>query len=214
MRAFLHFITRSVSAIFGTGITWLIALIPFEQGLLMSSVYALLGGGFTFFSVKELQNFQIVRRNGLSRREYKFVNQNLKEAKEKINRLQRALLRVRSISHAKENYEILQTVRKIYSNTKKEPKRFFQAERFYYKNLDSLVELVEKYAFLSSQPAKTNEMNDSLKDTRQTIKALGNSVKKDLHVMLDDDMDTLHFELDVAKQSFKKIEKMTGRCSK
>lgn len=207
MRAFIQFMIRSVSAVFGTGITWLVAFLPLEQGLLLSSVYALLGGGVTYVSVNELQKFRLTRRHGISRREYKFINRNLKEAKQKINRLQRALLRIRSVSEAKENFELIQTVRKIYSNTKREPKRFFQAENFYYKNLDSLVELAEKYAFLSSQPAKTADMTRSLQETRQTIRMLGESVKKDLHIMLNDDIDTLHFELDVAKQAYKKIEK-------
>jgi len=211
MRALFHFITRSTGAVFGSGITWLFAFLTFDQTFIMASVYALIGGGATYISVKELQRLQVLRKNGLSRKEYKYIKSNLKEAKEKINRLGRAFFSVRSISHAKQNIEILKTVRKIYSNTKKEPKRFYQAERFYYKNLDSLVEIAEKYAFLSSQPAKSKEMNASLADTRKTIATIGDSVNKDLHVMLDDDMDTLHFELDVAKQSLKKIDKKDRR---
>lgn len=207
MRAFIQFLFRSAAAVFGTGITWFVAFLPLEQGFLLSSAYALLGGGVSYVSVNELQKFQVTKRHGISRREYKFIKRNLKEAKQKINRLQKALLRIRSVSEAKENFELIQTVRKIYTNTQKEPKRFFQAENFYYKNLDSLVELAEKYAFLSSQPAKTAEMNRSLQDTRQTIRMLGESVRKDLHVMLNSDIDTLHFELDVAKQAYKKIEK-------
>ena len=117
------------------------------------------------------------------------------------------MLRVRTVSEAKENFELVQTVWKIYTNTKRDPKRFFQAENFYYKNIDSLTELAEKYAFLSSQPAKTKEIIHSLKETEHTIRILGDAVKKDLHIMLNDDMDTLHFELDVAKQSYKKMEK-------
>lgn len=177
----------------------------------MASLYSLLGGGITYVAVKELQNFQIIRKNGLSRREYRFIRKNLKEAKHKISRLRRALYRVRSLSQAKQNLEIYQTVRKIYANTQKEPKRFFQAERFYYKNLDSLVELTEKHAFLSSQPAKSKEMITTLTETRHMISGLSDSINKDLQVMLDNDMDTLHFELDVAKQSMKKIDKHDRR---
>lgn len=211
MRAFLHFLTRSASAVFGTGVVWLMTFLTFGQTFMISSALALLGGGVTYLTVREWQHFQILRKNDLSRKEYRYIRRNLKEAKPKINRLRRAFLRVRNVSQVKQNFNIYKTVRKIYANTLKEPKRFFQAERFYYKNLDSLVELAEKHAFLSSQPAKSKEMMTTLTETRQMISSLGHSVDKDLQVMLDDDMDTLHFELDVAKQSLKRIDKHDRR---
>lgn len=207
MRAFLYFIFRSGVAVLGTVIIFLVALVSLGQGFLLSVLYVVLGGGAIYFLLREVQFYGIRKKHGLSKREYKFIQRNLREAKQKMGRLQRALLRVRTVSEAKENFELIQTVRKIYFNTKREPKRFFQAENFYYKNLDSLTELAEKYAFLSSQPAKTEEIIRSLKETEQTIRILGDAVKKDLHIMLNDDMDTLHFELDVAKQSYKKVEK-------
>ncbi|HLR68967.1 MAG TPA: 5-bromo-4-chloroindolyl phosphate hydrolysis family protein, partial [Virgibacillus sp.] len=111
MRALFHFITRSASAVFGAGLIWLISFLTFEQTFLMTSLYSLLGGGITYVAVKELQNFQIIRKNDLSRREYRFIRKNLKEAKHKISRLRRALYRVRSLSQAKQNLEIYQTVR-------------------------------------------------------------------------------------------------------
>jgi 5-bromo-4-chloroindolyl phosphate hydrolysis protein len=207
VRAFFYFIVRSGAAVLGTVTIFLVALVSLGQAFLLSLLYAVLGGSLIYFLLRELQYYRVRKRLGLSKREYKFIQRNLREAKQKISRLQRALLRVRTVSEAKENFELVQTVWKIYTNTKRDPKRFFQAENFYYKNIDSLTELAEKYAFLSSQPAKTKEIIHSLKETEHTIRILGDAVKKDLHIMLNDDMDTLHFELDVAKQSYKKMEK-------
>ncbi|PAE28886.1 protein xpaC [Paenibacillus sp. 7884-2] len=207
LRAFLQFIIQSMLGFTGTILTWLVSFFAFSQTFLLSSLIAL-GGGIVFFiTSKQILDYRYVKRNGLTRREYKFIESNLKEAKQKISRLQKALFRVRSLQDAKRNLEIARTAQKIYINAKRDPNRFYQAEGFFYNHLDSLVELAEKYAFLATQPAKTREMESSLRQTRQTITTLGETIKKDLHVMLNDDMDTLHFELDVAKQSIHRMNK-------
>lgn len=76
------------------------------------------------------------------------------------------------------------------------------------------MELAEKYAYLSSQPVKSKDIHNSLRDTRITIFQLGESVKKDLTLMLRDDIDTLDFELDVAKHSIKKMKRNNRRLLK
>ncbi|WP_244986859.1 5-bromo-4-chloroindolyl phosphate hydrolysis family protein [Oceanobacillus caeni] len=207
MRTFVLFMIQSISSFTMMIAIWLLSFLALEQTFLLSSVYALISGGLTFLTVGGVSNRRFVKKNGLTHKEYKYIEKNLKEAKEKISRLQRALVNVRSIQHAKRNIEMIRTVRKIYSNTKKEPKRFYKAEGFFYERLDSLVELAEKYSFLSSQPAKSKEMIVSLHETDSTLNSLNESVKKDLYIMLNDDVDTLHFELDVAKNSINRMKK-------
>lgn len=150
-------------------------------------------------------NKQYLKENGITRREYKYIRTNLKEAKEKINRLQKAVLRIRNFPDMKQNYEVIKLVNKIYSTTKKEPKRFFKAEQFYFTNLDSIVEITEKYALLHSQPAKTPELKISLKETRLTIDKLTDSLENDLYRVLEDDIDDLQFELNVAKKTMERL---------
>lgn len=207
LRTFVLFMIQSISSFTMMIAIWLLSFLALEQTFLLSSVYALISGGLTFLTVGRVSNRCFVKKNGLTHKEYKYIEKNLKEAKEKISRLQRALVNVRSIQHAKRNIEMIRTVRKIYSNTKKEPKRFYKAEGFFYERLDSLVELAEKYSFLSSQPAKSKEMIVSLHETDSTLNSLNESVKKDLYIMLNDDVDTLHFELDVAKNSINRMKK-------
>ncbi|MFD1848820.1 5-bromo-4-chloroindolyl phosphate hydrolysis family protein [Oceanobacillus bengalensis] len=211
MKSFFQFVLRSVAGFCGMVTTWLVSMFALGQTFLISSLFAFIGGVVVYVALKQIMHFRLVRGNGLTRREYKFIDKNLKEAKEKIARLQKSIWRVKSVDQAKYNLEMVRTVKKIYSNTKNDPKRFYKAEGFYYKHLDSLVELAEKYAFLSTQPVNSKEMADSLRDTRRMLFSLGETVKKDLHLMLNDDMDTLHFELDVAKNSVKKAK---GRISK
>ncbi|WP_373894229.1 5-bromo-4-chloroindolyl phosphate hydrolysis family protein [Virgibacillus natechei] len=214
MKGFFQFIVRSVSATSATALTWLISFFAFEQTIWLAGLYAILGGGVVYISMKQVTDFRHRKQNGLNRREYKFIEQNLKEAKEKITRLNRSLRSVRSLGQARQNFEIMMTVRKIYANTKKDPKRFYKAERFYYEHLDSLVALTEKYAYLSEQPSRTKEINQSLRDTRHTLAIMNETVKKDLHIMLHDDLDVLDFELDVAKQSIDKRKKPDRRALK
>lgn len=210
MKAFFQFILRSMAAFTATGATWLISFFAFGQAFLISSAIALLGGAGTYYGMKFVSTHRYAKENGLTRQEYKFIDNNLKEAKDKIRRLQRAVYSVSQLGNARENRELLATVKSIYSNTKRDPRRFFQAEGFYYKHLDSLVEISEKYAYLSKQPVKSREMNETMRDSRHAIIVLGQTVKKDLRVMLNDDVDTLHFELDVAKKTIQKPRNRMG----
>ncbi|WP_071394597.1 5-bromo-4-chloroindolyl phosphate hydrolysis family protein [Bacillus tuaregi] len=201
MKSFFQFLFRSFAGASTLVIVWLVSFLAFEQTFVTSLLYGLLGGVVIAILLKWYHRSQFLRENGLSRREYQYIKKNLKEAKLKINRLQKAMFRTRSLSNMKQNLEIVRIANKIYAITKKEPKRFYQAEGFYFKNLDSLVEISEKYAFLHSQPAKTPELTHSLQDTRITMNRLADTVEKDLYAVLEDDIDNLNFELDFAKRT-------------
>lgn len=214
MRRFFHFIFQTMTGTSAGILTGLISFFAFDAALLMSGIYALVGGGTSYILTKEVLYFRYLRQKGLSRKEYKYIKENLNEAKAKIKRLQRTLHSIRNLKQAREYFDIVITVRKIYANTKKEPRRFYKAEPFYYKHLDSLVALMEKYAYLRSQPSRSKEIDQSLKETGQTITRLSETIKKDLHVMLHDDVNTLQFELDVANQSFGKVRKRESEALK
>lgn len=204
MKSFFQFVIRSAAGALVTVLVWAISFLAFDVEFVFSLLYGLVGGMAIFLTLKWANRRQFLRSNGLTRREYQYIKRNLKEAKLKINRLQKALIRGRSLSNMKQNIDIIRVVNRIYYMTKKEPKRFFQAERFYYSHLDSIVELSEKYAFLNSQPSKTPELADSLQETKVTINQLTDTLEKDLYIVLEDDIDHLQFELDVAKQELKK----------
>ena len=205
MRQFFEFILRSAAGVSTTILVWLISFFSFDQTVLVSLLIGFLGGTGVYLLLGWILNKQYLKENGITRREYKYIRNNLKEAKEKINRLQKAVLRMRNFSDMKQNYEVIKLVNKIYSTTKKEPKRFFKAEQFYFSNLDSIVEITEKYALLHSQPAKTPELKISLKETRLTIDKLTDSLENDLYRVLEDDIDDLQFELDVAKKTMERL---------
>ncbi|MFJ7639801.1 5-bromo-4-chloroindolyl phosphate hydrolysis family protein [Peribacillus sp. NPDC046944] len=181
----------------------LISLFALDQSFMISVVFSLVGGGLTYWLGSLYFTSRFLKKHQLTRKEYQYIKKNIDEAKPKIWRVQKALISVRHLSSFKQRKDMIKMIRKIYSLTKKEPKRFYKAESFYYSHLDSATELAEKYVFLAQQPRKNKELELSLTETRKTLKDLTKTIEKDLYKVLSDDIDTLNFELDVAKQAIK-----------
>ncbi|MEH7224219.1 5-bromo-4-chloroindolyl phosphate hydrolysis family protein [Bacillus sp. JJ1566] len=203
MNSFLAFIVKSFISVPTTATVWLVSFFAFDQTFLLSSGYALLGGGIAYFGTSAIIKQTFLRKHRLTRKEYQYIERNLKEARKKLARLNKSLFTVRHIPSLKQRVDLHRVTKKIYRLTKSEPRRFYRAERFYFSHLDSVVELTEKYAFLSSQPKKNSELERSLHETRRVLEELTNTIEKDLHKMLSNDIEDLHFEIDVAKNSNK-----------
>lgn len=205
MNPFLSFIICLFISLPSIAAIWIGSFIGFNQTVLFSTGYSLVGGIVAYSITALFLKIRFLRKNRLTRKEYIYIKKNLETAKQKILRLNKALISIRHLPSLKQRIEFMRITRKIYSLTKKEPKRFYLAERFYYSHLDSAVELAEKYVFLMAQPTKNRELNESLNETRKTLEELKKSVEKDLYQVLSNDIDQLHFEIDVAKQSINKI---------
>lgn len=200
MNPFLSFLVRTVFAVPTTIVAWLVSYFSYDQTFFLSTVIAIVAGTIMSYIVKGVYKRRFLKRHGLSRKEFVYIQENLEEAKAKISRLNKALFSVRNMASLKQNIDIMRISRKIYSITKKEPRRFYKAEKFYFSHLDSIVELTEKYAFLASQPKKNFELENSLHETRLTIEDLTDTLEKDLYYILSNDIDDLNFEIDVAKK--------------
>jgi 5-bromo-4-chloroindolyl phosphate hydrolysis protein len=200
---FLRFMQTGAAIPFSAFI-WLLAFAGFDQTFWMSSLYGFIGGGVMFFGLGSYMQKRFLEKNRLTMKEYKYIKRNLKEANVKVNRIQKSLFSVRHIRSLKQRMELLRLVKNIQKLINREPRRFFKAEQFYFSHLDSIMELSEKYAFFSSQPGKNRELERSLYDTQDTLKDLTKIVEKDLNYMLEEDLDHLNFEIDVAKHSIKK----------
>lgn len=204
MNPFLSFLVRSFVAVPITVLTWLISFFAFDQAFWISSAFALAGGILTLMVLSVYMNTRFLKKHQLSRKEYRYIKKNLAEAKQKINRMNKSLFKIRDITSIRQRIDILRITKKIQKMTIKEPKRFYQAEEFYFSHLDSVVELTEKYSFLSVQPKKSIEIDQSLNETRRTLNELTKVLEEDLYHAISDDVDHLNFEIDVAKHSIKK----------
>lgn len=208
MNTFLKFFFQISAAAPFMAFIWLLCFAGFDQTFLMSSLYGIIGGGLMYFGLGYYLERRFLAKHRLSIKEYKYIKRNLKEANVKIKRIQKSLFSIRHIRSLKQRIELLRLVKNIQRLNNREPRRFFQAEQFYFSHLDSIVELSEKYAFLSSQPGKNRDLERSLYDTQDTLKELTKIVEKDLSYMLADDIDHLNFEIDVAKHSIKKLNEI------
>jgi 5-bromo-4-chloroindolyl phosphate hydrolysis protein len=200
MNTFLHFMIRSVLAVSIGTAGFIVYFLSFDFGFLLTLLFSTATGILSFLTIKEIQRSLWLNKKGLTRKEYRYISKNLKEAKEKIKRLQKQQLKVRSLGAFKQTLEINRLSRRIFQLVNKEPKRYYSAESFFYYHLDSVVELTEKYTFLASQPGKSQEAFLSLQQTRSTLDELIDSLEKDLQVVLTDDMDNLKIELNFANQ--------------
>ena len=201
MNRFVAGLIQLLLAIPAAIVIGLVGFFAFNLALIVSLIGSIIGGGILYWIMSLYINHLFVKKHGLTRKEYRYIKGNLVEAKKKISRVNKVLLTIRHISSLKQRIELMRLLKKIYQLTKHEPKRFYKAESFYFSHLDSVVELSEKYALLSRQPNKSRELNQSLVETRRTIDELTETVEKDLYVMLAEDIEDLHFELDVAKKT-------------
>ena len=206
MNQFLAFLIRIFITIPTSVMIWLISYFAFDQTFWISGAIGLGGGIFVFWLVGMFMKSSYLKKHQLSRKEYQYIKRNLDEAKHKISRLHKAVMSIRHFPSLKQRMEFVRVTRKIYRLTKNEPKRFYQAEQFYFSHLDSVLELSEKYVFLSAQPKKTYELDQSLTETRRTLSELITLVEEDLYHVIEDDIDHLNFEIDVAKHSIKTIK--------
>jgi 5-bromo-4-chloroindolyl phosphate hydrolysis protein len=179
----------------------LIALLGFDTSFVLSILYGTVGGAASYYILKWWSQQKLLKQNQLTRKEYRYILRNLKEAQFKIKRLNKALLSIRSIHTAKQLVKLQRMVHRIYQIVKKEPKRFYQAERFFFYHLDSTVELSERYVFLKRQHVKDEETIQSLSTTEQTLEKLINSLEEDLKIVLSNDIDQLNLELDIANSA-------------
>ncbi|MEH7250784.1 5-bromo-4-chloroindolyl phosphate hydrolysis family protein [Neobacillus niacini] len=205
MNRFLSFLVQSFVTVPSATVAMFVSYFGFHQTFWLSSAIALGGGVIVYNITAAIMTSRFLKKHQLTRKEYRYIKKNLNEAKQKINRLNKSLFTVRDLPTLKQRLDVLRITRKIQNMTKTEPRRFYKAEKFYFSHLDSVVELTDKYRFLSQQPKKSHEIDVSLYETRQTLTDLTKALEEDLYDVISDDVDSLNFEIDVAKHSIKKL---------
>lgn len=208
MNPFITILLFLFTVVPATVASWLISHFAFDQTYGMSSIYSITIGFVLFWAIRSFRKIRYLRKHALTGKEYKYIKKNLHDANKKLQRLRSAFFKAKDITSFKQSVDTYRVASRIYRITKKEPKRFYQAEEFYYSHLDSLVEIAEKYAFLSTQPKKQPELIGSLHETRLTLKDLSRVVEEDLNKVLANDIDHLNYELDVVKYTLKTKDDM------
>lgn len=201
MKQFFIQMLRTMFAIPLMIATTIVLYFGLEQSFFLSLIYSFIGITATYGIISAATNYYIFRKHHLTWKEYVFIKRNLREADKKIKRLYKALFSIHHLPSLKQRVKLVRFIRRIFKITKKEPRRFYQADEFYYKYLDSVVELTEKFVFLSSQPNKNQALTLSLHKTERALEQLTDSIEKELYRIIESDLDQLHFEIDVVNHT-------------
>lgn len=179
-------------------VAWSVSLFSLDLGWFLS-LLALVGVPVVFYSgFKGLYIYQFLKRNQISYNDYKFIESQLSVAEKKVKKLNMQLIKMKHLSSLKLRLDFIQSNRRLLNEIKKNPKKFFQAEKFFYQYLDSALELSSRYNLLTKHPLKTWEYDDTLHTTRKTLFELKPLVDEQIHAVLNNNLENLQLEIDLA----------------
>lgn len=165
--------------------------------------------------IKAIQKLRICKKLGLSRSEYKHIEDQIRQAKGHIHSLSQQYIRVRSVRSFKLLNEMLKLSKRIVSTVQVNPQKFYSVEDFFYSHLPSTVQLIQTYTMLSQSPVKDTEVHLALEETRKTLKGLHAIMEDDLKCAIASDLESLRIELDFVKhESDKKLQQINLRGEK
>ena len=196
----------NISRIFGTIIALPAAVSAWFASIFALDIYFILDvlvAAATFivfyFPTQRLTSRKYLREIGLSRRDYHFVNGQLNNAQDKIRRIFKTFVNVRSIKDFKQVNEIYRISRAIYFAVKQRPGSFFKVESFFYSHIDNALNLIEAYTRLSKSPKKSKEEKQKLEQTRITLDEVKRTLVADLRRINDEDYSQLDIEMELNK---------------
>lgn len=201
MKEFENFIRRQSISLPLMTVMFPVLYLGAEIGLIASSAVAAGTYIASNSTMKQVQVSSVSKQLGMTRSEYKNINQQVRDAKAKVKTLQSHYYRVRSIASFKQLMEMTRIANKIIAIVQDNPRKFYYAERFFYSHLDSAIELTEKYTLLIGQPVKDRDLKIALQETREMLLEMNKVMEQDLKVVLATDVEQLRMELDYARLS-------------
>ncbi len=203
----VYFIIRHIASIPVFLTTWISLQFGLDINFFLAFLTSIGAYALSTQVIKFIQSRIILKKHGITMPEYRHIQTQLKEAKQKLNQLNGYFLKVRSIRAFKQLFEMNRLAKRIFQIVRTNPKKFYQVEPFFYAHLDSAVELTSKYTLLVSNPVKATDVQIALQDTRETLLELNEVMERDLRQVLTSDIEHLKMELDFAKVSFAKHDK-------
>ncbi len=79
------------------------------------------------------------------------------------------------------------------------PQELTKQNEFLYKDLPNMVKLSEKFIEMKKQSVRTEDINRDLDETLLLIKTLSNSISKNYHEILMDDVNVIKHQVDFDK---------------
>ena len=146
-------------------ISWMVAYLALISHLLLM-LWLVLGCFVSYFPTQRLTSRKYLTEIGLSRRDYHYVSNHLKQAQDKIRTILKSFVNVRSIQDFRQINDIYRISKSIFLLNK--GRNVFKVESFFYSHIDNALNLIESYTRLAKMP-KTIEEKQKLEQTRITL---------------------------------------------
>ena len=114
---------------------------------LLLMLWLVLGCFVSYFPTQRLTSRKYLTEIGLSRRDYHYVSNHLKQAQDKIRTILKSFVNVRSIQDFRQINDIYRISKSIHF-VKQRP-QCFKVESFFYSHIDNALNLIESYTRLA-----------------------------------------------------------------
>lgn len=153
----------------------------------------------SYFPTQRLTSKKYLTEIGLSRRDYYYVRNHLKQTQDKIRTILKSFINVRSIQDFRQINDIYRISKSIHFAVKQRPAMFFKVESFFYSHIDNALNLIESYTRLAKMPKKSVEEKQKLEQTRITLDEVKRTLIADLKRINEDDYERLDVEMQLNK---------------
>src|SRR5699024_1479714 len=199
--------TASIVAVPVSVVTDLISLFALDIHLIYD---VLVGAGGFFAAYLPTQSVSLnrqLKKYGLTKSEYKYIQNQMKEAKEKLNRLRQSYYNIRTLKDAKLIFDINRIVKSIINTVEDDPKIFYNVQQFFHSNIDTAVNTIEQYLFLYKMPGKSKEEKIKLHETRLSLLELKRTLQANLSHMNRSTYQSLEVEKEIISMNKRRSDK-------
>ena len=126
----------------------------------------------------------------------------MKEGNEKIRILGEYAQKIKDPTVSARIYRIIEIIKKIFENFKKDPKDIRSAKQFLSYYLDTCIKIVRKYIDLSSQNVRSPEIAATLTKAENMLDSIEKAFEKQQARLLRDDVMDLDVEIETLERTF------------
>lgn len=131
------------------------------------------------------------------------AKQAVKEGMDKLRKIRNNTRMIKNNDVAEKIQEICRVGVDILENIKQHPEDLRRAKQFLNYYLDTTEKIVKQYVELSQKRDKNDEINESLAKAEEVLSTIGDTYKKQLHTMMENDVLDLNTEIEVLRKTMK-----------
>ncbi|QLK86195.1 5-bromo-4-chloroindolyl phosphate hydrolysis family protein [Staphylococcus sp. 17KM0847] len=163
-----------------SAIAFFTSIIGFDFHFLLDMFVGIFGFAMGYVPTQRLTSKNYLDELGLTRKDYRYIRHQSNAAQNKVKRIFKTFINVRSIQDFKLVNDIYRLTRTINQIVRQKPNQFYRIESFYYSHIDNALHLVESYTHLAKMPMKSAEEQQMLHQTRITLEEIKRTLVADL----------------------------------